>query len=111
MSTQNVMNTRDYTELYAQYNWFSSVYPPVIQQISDDFFLPGFQFILIGISKNINTLMDKDAYFVTKVRIDKQHDMFFRSSEKPDMRSRTRSLRLSGLQRMTRSGRNQSVNR
>ena len=82
MSTQNVMNTKDYTELYTQYNWFSNVYPPIIQQISDDFFLPGFQFVLVGISKNINTLMDKDAYFVTKVRIDKQHDMFFRSSEK-----------------------------
>ena len=26
--------------------------------------------------------MDKDAYFVTKVRIDKLHDMFFRTSEK-----------------------------
>ena len=26
--------------------------------------------------------MDKDAYFVTKVRIDKLHDMFFRFSEK-----------------------------
>ena len=26
--------------------------------------------------------MDKDAYFVTKIRIDKLHDMFFRTSEK-----------------------------
>lgn len=26
--------------------------------------------------------MDKDSYFVTKIRIDKQHDMFFRTSEK-----------------------------
>lgn len=82
MSTQNVINTKDYTKLYLQYNWFEHVYPPVVQQASDEFFLPGFQFILIGISKNINTLMDKDAYFVTKVRIDKQHDMFFRASEK-----------------------------
>ena len=82
MSKQNVMNTKEYTELYTMYNWFSRTYPPIIQQISDDFFLPGFQFILLGISKNINTLMDKDAYFVTKVRIDKQHDMFFRFSEK-----------------------------
>lgn len=82
MSTQNVVNTKDYSELYAQYNWFSNVYPSAVQQVSDEFFLPVFQFILVGISKNINTLMDKDAYFVTKVRIDKQHDMFFRSSEK-----------------------------
>ena len=81
MSTQNIINNNDYKELYAQYNWFSNAYPSLIQQASDDFFLPGFQYVLIGISKNINTLMDKDSYFVTKVRIDKMHDMFFRSSE------------------------------
>ncbi len=81
MVTEKV-NTTDYKELYAQYNWFSREYPPIIQQACDEFFLPGFQFVLLGISKNINTLMDKDAYFVTKVMIDKVHDMFFRSSEK-----------------------------
>ena len=76
------INSIDYKELYAQYNWFANNYPSVVQQSSDEFFLEGLQFILIGISKNINTLMDKDAYFVTKVRIDKLHDMFFRTSEK-----------------------------
>ncbi len=76
------VKTTDYKELYAQYNWFSREYPPIIQQACDDFFLSGFQFVLLGISKNINTLMDKDAYFVTKVMIDKVHDMFFRASEK-----------------------------
>ena len=80
MSTQTV-NLKDYNELYSQYNWFSNAYPPAVQQACDDFFLPGIRFVLAGISKNINTLMDKDAYFVTKIRIDKQHDMFFRSSE------------------------------
>lgn len=81
MATEKV-NTTDYKELYAQYDWFSKGFPPIIQQACDEFFLPGFQFVLLGISKNINTLMDKDAYFVTKVMIDKVHDMFFRSSEK-----------------------------
>lgn len=76
------INSIDYKELYAQYNWFANAYPPVLQASSDEFFLPGLKFILIGISKNINTLMDKDAYFVTKIRIDKLHDMFFRTSEK-----------------------------
>ena len=68
--------------MYTQYNWFANNYPQVVQASSDEFFLKGLQFILIGISKNINTLMDKEAYFVTKVRIDKLHDMFFRTSEK-----------------------------
>ena len=76
------INSIDYKELYAQYNWFAKTYPPAVQAACDEFFLPGFQFILVGISKNINTLMDKDAYFVTKIRIDKLHDMFFRTSEK-----------------------------
>ena len=76
------INSIDYHELYAKYNWFSNAYPPVVQASSDEFFLPGLKFILLGISKNINTLMDKDAYFVTKIRIDKLHDMFFRTSEK-----------------------------
>ena len=77
-----VINSIDYKELYTQYNWFANNYPQVVQASSDEFFLKGLQFILIGISKNINTLMDKEAYFVTKVRIDKLHDMFFRTSEK-----------------------------
>ena len=81
MVNQNI-NSTDYKELYAQYNWFADNYPAVVQQSSDVFFLEGLQFILIGISKNINTLMDKEAYFVTKVMIDKLHDMFFRTSEK-----------------------------
>lgn len=76
------INSSDYKELYAQYNWFSTVYPPAVQSSVDEFFDPGFEFILLGISKNINTLMDKDAYFVTKIRVDKQHDVFFRTSEK-----------------------------
>ena len=80
MSTQNA-NIKDYSELYAQYNWFSNEYPSLLQEASDEFFLQGLRFSLLGISKNINTLIDKDSYFVTKVRIDKQYDMFFRASE------------------------------
>ena len=76
------INSIEYKKLYSQYNWFEKNYPPVVQKSCDEFFLPGFSFVLAGISKNINTLMDKDAYFVTKIRIDKQHDMFFRMSER-----------------------------
>lgn len=82
MVAQQNTNSIDYKELYAQYNWFAQSYLPAVQASCDEFFLSGFQFILLGISKNVNTLMDKDAYFVTKVRIDKLHDMFFRTSEK-----------------------------
>lgn len=82
MTTEKV-NIPDYKELYVQYNWFSREYPTIMQKACDEFFLSGFQFVLLGVSKNINPLMDKDAsYFVTKVMIDKLHDMFFRISEK-----------------------------
>ena len=81
MSTE-VINTNDYNELCAAYNWFSEIYPSAIQKAGDDFVLPGLRFTLISVSKNINILMDKDSYFVTKIRIDEFHDMFFRSSEK-----------------------------
>ena len=74
-------NLNSGAELYAQYSWYKNTFPSVVQQAADEFFLPGFQFGLMGISKNINPLMDKDSYFVTKVRIDKQHDLFFRSSQ------------------------------
>lgn len=82
MANQNIINSINYKELYAQYNWFANAYSPIIQKSGDEFFLEGLQFILEGISKNINTLMDKDAYFVTKIRVDKQHEVFFRTSEK-----------------------------
>lgn len=81
MSTQT-LNSIASKELYLQYDWYKKTFPPVVQESCDEFFLPGFKFEMIGISKNINALMDKDSYFVTKIRIDKQYDMFFRSSEK-----------------------------
>lgn len=81
MVTQKIDLNTGFEELYTQYNWFANSYPQAVQKASDEFFLPGFKFGLLGISKNINTLMDKDGYFVTKVRIDENYDMFFRVSE------------------------------
>lgn len=68
-------------ELSYQYDWFQRTFPPVVQGVFDDFFEEDFTFRLLGISKNVNTLADKDTYFVTKVKIDNQHDLFFRISE------------------------------
>ena len=74
MSTQNIIDSK---ELYSQYSWYRNTFSPAVQKACDEFFLPGFEFCMIGISKNINPLSDKSAYFVTKIRIDKQYDMFF----------------------------------
>lgn len=68
-------------ELYCQYNWYEKSFLSAIQKGCDEFFLEGFKFDMLSISKNINAMIGKDFYFVTKIRIDTQYDMFFRISE------------------------------
>ena len=79
MSTQSINTVNN--NLSYQYDWFQKTFPPVVQSVFDDFFGADFSFTLLGICKNVNVLTDKDSYFVTKVKIDKQHDLFFRMSE------------------------------
>lgn len=85
---ENILKALEHTKipvtdnLYEEYDWFKKVFPIAGQKSLDGFFLPGFQFELIAVSKNINLLMTKESYFVTKIRIDKLYDMFFRISEK-----------------------------
>ena len=74
--------TTDYRDMCLKYNWFANTYPSAIQKASDEFFLEGFNFGLLGICKNINTLSDKCPYFVTKIQLDKMYDVQFRLSEK-----------------------------
>lgn len=78
IATEAKINQND--ELYAQYNWFNKSFLPAIKSASKDFFSDLFDFDLISVSKNINILFQGDDYFVTKIRIDKQHDVFFRCS-------------------------------
>ena len=67
-------------ELYTQYNWFCNSFLSSIQTSTDEFFTELFSFKLVSVSKNINILFQGDDYFVTKIRIDKEHDVFFRCS-------------------------------
>lgn len=68
-------------ELYTQYDWFHRSFLPAIQTACNEFFSELFDFQLISVSKNVNILFQGNNYFVTKIRIDKQHDAFFRCSE------------------------------
>lgn len=68
-------------ELYGQYNWFHTNFLPAVQQGCNEFFSELFTFKLTSLSKNMNVLSQGEDYFVTKIRIDKQHEVFFRSSE------------------------------
>lgn len=81
METKSEIKLSERDELYAQYNWFSHSFFNSIQLASNEFFSELFDFKLISISKNINILFQGDDYFVTKIRIDKHHDVFFRCSE------------------------------
>ena len=67
--------------LFEEYDWFKKLFPIALQKSSDGFFQPGLRCELVGISRNINLLQEKEAYYVTKVRIDKFYDMFLRISE------------------------------
>lgn len=80
MSTQT-LNPIDSKELYSQYSWYEKSFLPAVQTACDEFFLKGFKFEMMSVSKNVNPMLGKDYYFVTKIMIDKQYDMFFRCSE------------------------------
>lgn len=67
--------------LFEEYDWFKKLFPLALQKSSDGFFQPGLRCELVGVSKNINLLQAKEAYFVTKIKIDKFYDMFLRMSE------------------------------
>ena len=68
-------------ELRGQYNWFYQNFLHLIQNAGDDFFSEFFSFKLVSLSKNVNVLFQGDDYFVTKIRINKDYDVFFRCSE------------------------------
>ena len=76
---QNSISTN---QLYKEYHWYQNVFPSIIQESYDEFFNPEFKLELIGVSKNINCLLDNESCFVTKVRIDYEYDMFFRLTDK-----------------------------
>lgn len=67
-------------ELYNQFNWFNKSFLASLQRACDEFFPEFFSLRLVSVSNNMNVLFQGDDYFVTKIRINKNHDVFFRSS-------------------------------
>lgn len=74
-------NIASNSELNRQFNWFYANFLPKVQVASDEFFSNLFYIHLASVSKNVNILFSGDDYFVTKIRVDKQHDVFVRCSE------------------------------
>lgn len=69
-------------ELYREYSWYKNAFSSLLQEASDNFFTQNFKIEFISLSKNINCLLKNEACFVTKIKIDDEHDMFFRLTEK-----------------------------
>lgn len=80
INSEKEINTNLKDELYEEYDWFYNSFLQPIQNATDEFFTELFSIKLLSLSKNINILFQGDDYFVTKIRIDKQHDVFFRCS-------------------------------
>ena len=76
-SVENLISTK---ELFKQFEWYKNTFSGAIQQTCDDFFTKNFQTEFIGLSKNINSILNNEASFVTKIKIEKDYDMFFRVS-------------------------------
>jgi len=68
-------------ELYKQFAWFDSLFTPVVENCSKEFFFDGLEFKLVAASTNMNILSQNDTFFVTKVKINSKNDVFIRISQ------------------------------
>lgn len=70
------------SEIYSQFNWFKTTFEPPVQDATDEFFDPGFEYKLISVSENMNVLTQNESFFVTKVQLNEKNDVFIRISQK-----------------------------
>ncbi len=80
--SNELKNSISTDQLCKEYDWYQDNFPEVVQKSCDEFFDPNFRMEFIGLSKNINCLTDDEACFVTKIKIDKEYDMYFRLTAK-----------------------------
>lgn len=76
---QNSISTQ---ELFKQYDWYQNTFPEIVQNSCDEFFDKNFELKFIGLSKNINCLINNESCFVTKIGLTKDYDIFFRLTDK-----------------------------
>ena len=82
VNTNDIQDSISTKELLREYSWYKDAFSSILQQASDNFFTENFKIEFIGLSKNINCLLNNESCFVTKIKIDDEHDMFFRLTEK-----------------------------
>ncbi len=82
INTNDIQESISTKELFREYNWYQNAFSSVLQEASDNFFTKNFKIEFVGLSKNINCLLNNESCFVTKIKIDDEYDMFFRLTEK-----------------------------
>ena len=70
-----------FDELYKQFSWYDSIFTPVIESCSKEFFYEGFEYKLASVSTNMNVLSQNETFFVTKVKINSKNDVYIRISQ------------------------------
>ncbi len=68
-------------DLNKQFDWFKKTFEAPVQDACDEFFDPGFEFKMVGLSENMNVLTQNESFFVTKVSLDARNDVFIRISQ------------------------------
>ncbi len=76
-----MINSVFFDELYKQYSWYDSLFTPIVEDCSNEFFFDGFEYKLASISTNMNVLAQNDTFFVTKVKINSKNDVYIRISQ------------------------------
>ena len=76
-----MINSVFFDELYKQFAWFDSIFTPIVEECSSEFFFDGFEYKLASISTNMNVLAQNETFFVTKVRINSKNDVYIRISQ------------------------------
>lgn len=69
-------------ELFNQFEWFNQYFNNAILAGSNDFLSVGLQFKLLSASKSLNMMSQDESYFVTKVKVDPQNEIYIRNSDK-----------------------------
>ena len=76
-----MINTVFFDELYKQFSWYDSVFTPIVESCSSEFFFEGFEYKLASVSTNMNVLSQNETFFVTKVKINSKNDVYIRISQ------------------------------
>ena len=53
-----------FDELYKQFSWYDSIFTPVIESCSKEFFYEGFEYKLASVSTNMNVLSQNETFFI-----------------------------------------------